>query len=277
MRRLFLLVLATFFIVSPNIAWAVDPDLVVLYTFQEEQGDTIKDVSGRGTPLNLTVRDTNAIKWIPGGGLETTSPTVIESKSKATKIISACQATNEITIEAWVKSTDPTAAGPARIVTLSQDTTHRNFTMGQEEDAVGYEIRLRTTETSDNGMDPHAEAKGVLVVNELVKLAYTRNFAGEIKFYVNGEAVPLELIDGQGEAIGGDFSNWDDGYQLGLASELAIEMGAIPLKRYWLGEYHLVAIYSRALTADEIRDDTRFPVEPQGKLTATWGRIKALR
>ena len=40
--------------------------------------------------------------------------------------------------------------GPARIVTLSSDPTHRNFTLGQERDA--FDVRLRTQKTSANGM-----------------------------------------------------------------------------------------------------------------------------
>ena len=64
-------------------------------------------------------------------------------------------------MEAWVTPAQEVQSGPARIVTLSQDHVNRNFTLGQEEDA--YELRLRTTETSDNGLPsliagPDAEA-----------------------------------------------------------------------------------------------------------------------
>lgn len=54
------------------------------------------------------------------------------------------------TLEAWITPARETQGGPARIVTLSQDHGTRNFTFGQEQDA--FEVRLRTTTTSANGL-----------------------------------------------------------------------------------------------------------------------------
>jgi len=45
----------------------------------------------------------------------------------------------------------------------------------------------------------------------------------------------------------------------------------------WLGEYHFLAIYSRALAQNEIRNVLGASVDPQKKLTATWAEIKAFR
>jgi hypothetical protein len=45
--------------------------------------------------------------------------------------------------------------------------------------------------------------------------------------------------------VGGDFSGWTSNYRLGLANEMTKD-------HPWLGEIHLVAIYDRALTADEV-------------------------
>ena len=43
----------------------------------------------------------------------------------------------------------------------------------------------------------------------------------------------------------GTFSNWDANFHFGLANEFGADRG-------WLGEYHLVAIYNRALTSEEV-------------------------
>ena len=148
--------------------------------------------------------------------------------------------------------------------TMSTDPSNRNFTFGQ--DTTGYQIRLRTTVTGNNGYEPPLKVPDTVVTDKMSKLAYTRNKDGDVKFYIDGED-----IAGDVDTIPGDFSNWNDAYQLGIGHELN---RAEDLGRMWLGEYHRVAIYSRALDPAEIRNI--IPVEPQGKLPFTWAEIKAL-
>ena len=70
MKRLMLLAVLVAFLISwLSLAWSADPDLLVLYTFQERSGTTVKDVSDTGTPLDLTIADPDAVNWIPGGRL----------------------------------------------------------------------------------------------------------------------------------------------------------------------------------------------------------------
>jgi hypothetical protein len=121
----------------------------VLYDFRQAQGDTIKDVSNTGKPLDLKVKKTSAVKWLPAGGLSITTPVLIASTEPAGKISDSVRKSNEITIEAWVKPANTSQAGPARIVTVSKDPGQRNFTLGQK--AGAYETRFRTTSTSANG------------------------------------------------------------------------------------------------------------------------------
>ena len=125
----------------------VDP--LVLYAFGEGAGDTVRDTSGRGEPLNLKISKPAAVRWISGGGLDVQSPVLIACDSDAAKVTDAIGRTQQITVEAWVKPANLTQAGPARIVTISRDTGQRNFTLGQK--AASYELRLRTTKTSPNG------------------------------------------------------------------------------------------------------------------------------
>jgi hypothetical protein len=94
------------------------------------------------------------------------------------------------------------------------------------------------------------------------KLVYTRNAAGEAKFYIDGVEVATKQIDG-------DFSNWDPSYQFALANE--IPQGGT---RVWLGEFYYVAVYNEAIAPDALPAPTA--VEPDGKTTTTWAEIKAL-
>jgi hypothetical protein len=124
-------------------------DAVALYAFGERGGDVVRDSSGAGQPLHLTIDDGGAVRWLADGGLRIESPVLIASAEPATKLISAVEQSGAITIEAWVKPANTTQAGPARVVSLSADPGQRNFTLGQAEGA--YEVRLRTTSTSANG------------------------------------------------------------------------------------------------------------------------------
>ncbi|MFQ6130669.1 MAG: DUF4038 domain-containing protein [Armatimonadota bacterium] len=208
--------------------------LEALYTFQERGGDTIRDVSGADAPLDLRAAEEGAIKWGPEG-LSVERPVLVASDGPATRLSEACRASGELTIEAWLKPANLEQGGPARIVTLSADTGSRNFTLGQQ--AGSYIARLRTTTTSTNGI-PELVTAGGEVATEVAHIVYTRGASGLIRLYVNG------VVRAAGVAAG-DLSNWDAGFRLALANEMTSD-------RTWLGEYHLVAVYSRALPQAEI-------------------------
>jgi len=78
------------------------------------------------------------------------------------------------------------------------------------------------------------------VQTEKAHVVYTRGANGQARLYIDGEEVE------SGE-IGGDFSPWDPALRLALGDEFVGERG-------WLGTYHHVAIYNRALKAAEIAD-----------------------
>ena len=227
--------------VTPPPTERVSADLQVLYTFEEGSGATVSDVSGVGTPLDLTIADVGDVSW-GTGVLSVTAPTIISSSGPATKVISACQASHEITVEAWVRPANRVQDGPARIVTLSQDGSNRNVTLGQgayqAPPSDFYNVRLRTTTTSDNGTPSLPSPAGTLSDEITNHVVYTRDAGGTARIYVNG-------VEQSSGAVTGDFSNWDPSYGLALAAEF-------PEIRTWLGDFHLVAIYCRALTPAEI-------------------------
>ena len=221
--------------ISPN---CLGP--LVLYTFEEGSGTTVNDVSGVGSPLNLTVLDGAATSWVPGA-LSIDSSTIIQSSVAATKVIDAVTTSNAITIEAWVKPANITQDGPARIVTLSQNTVNRNFTMGQGRSGSDppdvFDLRLRTTTTSNNGMPSITTPSGTATTT-LTHVVYTRDASGSAKIYV-------DAVSQASGTVGGNLSNWNATYELGLANEFTLD-------RPWLGELHLVAIYDTALSQSQV-------------------------
>ncbi|HSM81924.1 MAG TPA: LamG domain-containing protein, partial [Nodosilinea sp.] len=233
--------------------------LQALYTFEGENSQgQIEDVSGVGSPLNLTIRNRQGVEWLSGGGLNIKNAALIQSNGPALKIIQACRATNELTIEAWVKAKQAKAQGPARIVTLSEDVSNRYFTLGQGKDSSQatsqYVVRLRVDRvTTNNGLlssnqAPPLETPLNSASNELTHLVFTRDQAGVMKFYIDGQEVASSTLKNDlfpkrpNQNPGPDPDNT---FRFALANELTND-------RPWLGEYHLVAIYNQALTGEEV-------------------------
>jgi hypothetical protein len=208
---------------------------LVLYTFNEGSGSTVRDVSGTGLPLNLTIANPAAVTWNTNGSLKINAATLIASGTAATKVTNALKVSNAVTIDAWVQPTNTTQDGPARILTLSKDKYLRNLTLGQEQ--ASYDVRLRTTRTDTNGKPAVSSAAGTLSAT-LMHVVYTRNASGTVTLYLNG-------VRQLQTTVSGNFSNWDSAYRLALGNELS---GGRP----WLGSFHRLAIYDRAYSATEV-------------------------
>ncbi len=211
--------------------------LVVLYDFTEGSGQTIHDRSGFGPPLDLKIEKSPGVKWSKGA-LAVDSAASIASPQPAKKIIDSVKKSNAVSIEAWLKPANDSQSGPARIVTLSADTSARNLTLGQDKHV--YDVRLRTSKSDRNGI-PSTASPARSAALRLTHIVFTRDAAGTAIVYVDGKAVA-------NRKVGGDLSNWDNGYRLALANEITAD-------RPWRGELHLVAIYRRALSEKEVRQN----------------------
>ncbi|NDJ77045.1 MAG: hypothetical protein GYB65_12390, partial [Chloroflexi bacterium] len=226
--------------IPPPVNGRVTANLQALYTFDEGGGSTVNDVSGVGTPLNLTISDPGAVSW-QAGYLSVTGSTIIASAGSASKLIDGSRASNELTIEAWIVPANTSQDGPARIVTLSQDLYTRNFTLGQGSYGVQpsdfYDVRLRTTSHTTNGMPSLSSNRGTLSTS-LTHVVYTRDVAGNARLYING-------VEQQNGNANSTLVNWDTGYRFALANEFTGN-------RPWRGDFHLVAIYNRALSSAEV-------------------------
>lgn len=207
---------------------------LALYTFNEGGGRRLEDSAGSAEPLALRVANASAVRWDEKGFM-TIGSARIGSAGAAKRLSAAIKAAGAFTLEAWVTPTDANQTGPARVVSLSADTSRRNLTLGQ---AGGkWEVRLRTTATSANGL-PGLSSQGGVKSGRVVHLVFT--FAGgRARLYLDGrESAALEL--------GGSLSNWDESFPLLLGNEAIGD-------RPWRGVFHRVAIYDRALSEEEVR------------------------
>ncbi|MCB0748063.1 MAG: hypothetical protein KDC90_11435, partial [Ignavibacteriae bacterium] len=224
-----------------SIEGRVTSNIQALYTFKEGTGNKVNDVSGVGTPLDLTIYSTAAVAWDAQGLKINQTPSIITTNS-ATKITNPVKATNEITIEAWVKSANTAQTSPSRIFTVSADGSNRNFSLGQNNSA--YEVNLRTTTTGDNGTPAIGSSPGTVSATGFDHIMFTRAANGTAKFYING----TERVS---TTVGGDFFYFNSVYLLSLGNEFGVD-------QHWLGLVNLIAIYDRALSNSEVLKNFNF-------------------
>jgi len=251
---------------SPFVAGErVSDKLLALYTFKSGNGTIVKDVSGNGTPLDLTIKNNSKgeVSWITGGGLHF-MPSVINSRSfenemtaevissaAATKITSACKQSNQLSVEVWCKplirgSRGFFPGGPARIATISKDAGNRNVSFNIH--GKSFDIRLRTTETTGNGLPAARNSDKSLMEEKPMHAVYSFSNPGAAIF-INGKEVDVEFVDGEDPGVlGGTFSNWVDSYKLSIGDEQVHE-------RAFVGDVYLVAYYSRPLSAAEVKQN----------------------
>ncbi len=220
-------------------AGRVRTGLQVLYDFRDADGLLVKDRSGVGEPLDLKIENPRAVGRTPGA-LTVRGQTLIRSAGPAQKVIDAVKRSGAISIEAWVRPAKANQTGPARIVTLSKNGNERNFTLGH--DGNRFDFRLRTTSTTTNGI-PSLSSPGRSLTTKLIHVVYTRNRSGAARLYLDGQQRAQKRVRGS-------TSNWDGSYRLGIGNELSQD-------RLWLGTFHLVAVYSRDLSPNEVGQNFR--------------------
>jgi outer membrane protein assembly factor BamB len=149
------------------------------------------------------------------------------------KLLKACKASNQLSIEAVITPGDIKQTGPTRIISFSQDAYKRNFTIGQERSDLI--LRLRTTRTGENGMKPQSDLCKVSA-GKPQHLIVTYS-PGKLSVYLNGASVL------QSDRVQGDFSNWAPMHLL-FGDEWDGD-------RRWSGKLQGVAIHARVIGAQE--------------------------
>lgn len=206
-----------------------------LYVFEPGVAQPLQNLGLAGPAADLEtlgeVRlDGTEQSWqFAGGFLRTTQPPGL--------LTARLKQQGALTIEVVLRPESLEQDGPARILTISSGTSQRNVTLGQSQDA--YHIRCRTTRTNDNGA-PDLQAVAGSAQLTWTHLVYTFQSNGLATLYVNGQE--------QGtRQVGGDFSNWSEGFHLAIGNETSGD-------RPWRGWLRRVAIYDQALTPADLAE-----------------------
>ena len=223
----------------------VRPGLQVEYRFDEATGTEVRDHSGQQPPLHLAIENTSAVRWV-SGGLSLHSPTILTTPGPALRLTEALRRSGELSVEAWIRPTQRSQDGMARLIGISKGLLARNFTLGHGIEpgvpSASFGMRLRSTDTDLNGTPVLRTEPGVVTTEEQ-HLVYTRTRDGQVRLYLDGQVV-AERQDA------GDFGNWDSSYHLAIANEIG---GGRP----WLGEMYLLAVYNRPLSAEEVQQNRK--------------------
>ena len=225
----------------------VTEGLLALYDFDEGAGSTVFDQSGVSPPLDLNIEDTDNVTW-SSGYLTTLDPgTKLQSADAATKLFSAIAPNNAITMEAWVRPSTLVATGtpPDRIVSMSNSSSNRNFLLGQ--DATEYAARYRTVSTDNNG-NPTIRSTVATATLNLAHVVFTHAADGSEVFYIDGIENTTNVRPGHTTDPGDPSKGWQSTHPLVVGGETTSG-------REWLGELHLIAIYGRALSPEEVQQN----------------------
>lgn len=230
--------------------------LQILYTFGEGEGNLLYDYAGSGDQQNLRIVNRNQVAWSNEGltlkvnySNLSKNPRITAEKN-ARDLVKACQRTHEISIEAWVKTSEIRQVGPAEIISLEKNERKRNFALGQgpeEKLSKGrtsrsagnfLNTRISTTETDrdgEPGMQTPSNSFGVIHSH----VVFTRDAKGNAATYINGVCCKTGRINGS-------FEDWEEDVKLIIGNDTR---GTGP----WAGELYQLAIYNRALSEEEVR------------------------
>ena len=215
-----------------------DNGLIAYYNLINGSSKYVTDRAGYGEPLHMEIKNHSAVQWNSNScGLKNTANNgIVKSYGGARQMGRAIMMTNAFTLEAWVRPNNTTQTGPARIVTYSENTSARNFTLGQKNGK--YVFRLKTTHTNNNGTPDRESHAGAVKPGQDQHIVFTRAANGDERLYIDGQ------LQYSGR-VGGNLSNWGVHCSLAFFNEMTLD-------RPWKGQLKKVSVYDRAWSGADV-------------------------
>ncbi len=216
-----------------------EENLQLMYDFSCGSGDQVRDMSEGGDPLNLQISDPLAARWLSGQGLQILGSTLISSGNGSQELSEAIRSTRAFTLEAWIKPAEIFQSQPVPIVRIADETGRHSFTLMHAGNKAYYEYGMRISE----GSQQEAEVTELVTQEKFISLQMQH-----VVFSVDQNGISTFFVDGMKVYQGtfdGDLSDLDGELRVVLSNGL--DGGST-----YYGTYYMVAIYNRALKADEI-------------------------
>jgi len=241
-------------------SYALDPKTCVgMWLFDEGSGTTAKDSSGNGNDGELM----GGPKWVAGKfgkALEFDGVDDCVDCGKGTSL----KAVAELTIQAWINTTDKTTGGQGGseycvVHRIDVNAPYRGYSFGR--DGTGNYVFFYTGELYAG---PHKLIGKTYVISDGAWHHIAATYDGTTsKIYVDGK---LDIEAAKTSAF---------------ASDVSCQIGRDPW-RWYRGLIDDVAVFNVALTEVDVKNLMKngvkrglAPVSPNGRLTTVWGEIKA--
>jgi hypothetical protein len=221
----------------------VKDGLIAYYNFHYYPDNIIRDISGYKEPLNLQILDPGSVAWNDNNSLEILKPTTVASNGPATKLINAYKNSNEMTIECWIKPSEPSIQSSSKIVSLGASDSDLGFVLSQDyanlqnTPTFNYSVRLHTTSANKSGYPEFSLNQDINFIN-LQHIVYTRDILGKEKIYLNGTK-----YDESSRPY--NFEDWNNNYYLTIAN-------VFDQNSPWVGSLYTVALYNKALSISQV-------------------------
>jgi len=237
-----------------------DKDLVLYLAFDEGKGTDVEDSSGNGNDGVIN----GDVKWVDGKFGK-----ALEFGKDVTQFVEVPDSESlrfdedPFTYMAWIKtyelgSPEYQAIMSKRVPTAGDGMETASLFIQNGQDYLFVEFR-----DSIQGMFGFSATEAVLTANEWHHVAWVKD-DDELRFYVDGELMQTEEHDRVGTVNGTQ------------AMYIGVHRYGATWNSGFNGIIDSVAVFKAALNEDDIRSrmENASPVEPQGKLAASWGEIR---
>ena len=223
----------------------VKDGLIAYYNFGYDPFNIIRDLSGYGEPLDLKILQPLSVQWNEFNRLEIKSNTGLVSTVPAKKIVEAIKRTNQLTVECWIRPSEPFSSADSRIVSLNNNNNDIGFVINQyynsnDTKSLNYGSRLSTASTDESGFPEIIPDRESTYIN-MVHFAFVHDSLGNESVFMNGEIAATGFR-------ASSLNNWKDTYSLRLGSESDLSLP-------WTGTYYVMAIYNTALNSKQIKQN----------------------
>lgn len=226
---------------------------VVLYTFEAPDDATNITDRAAADPDVPLVANTGVftVNNDDGGSVLFAAGQLSATQEASDELVTEIRAAGSFTVEVWATpenlALEDESSPPERLVTLGESHVNQAFVLGQHDADI--QARTRTDQTQASGFacdEPEPAPRAAVYAPGLavgspqhIVLVFDSDL-GEPRVYVDG------VVSGTDYPCGSGALDWMTGlYRLALGDALAGN-------RQWEGVIHRVAIYARAMDADEV-------------------------
>ena len=161
---------------------------LAFYSFAAVDAGRVPQLLQHGPPSDLLLAPPDPSRWrVAADALEVRGPTMIRSAGPARELCEAVMKSKAFTAELEIAGTGVAQSGPARILSLSSDINHRNFTLGEEFGRLV--VRVRTPWNGLNGTNLPLETEARVLTEGWHRVVFGYAADGTAFLFLDGSQI----------------------------------------------------------------------------------------